>query len=97
MRKMPVSVWVVSSVLAGLRFLAFWEINSSVRRDVAQWQLSYIPLMLADLPISVGYLFCRVPFPIGEAVIGPMWWFALPIVVWRLRVMWHTRRRKNDA
>jgi len=97
MRKVPANVWIVAGILAGVRFVAFWAIDANVSRDVAQWQLSYIPLLLADLPISAGYMLCRVPFPIGEAIVGPIWWFTLPIVIWGVRRVWHTRQRNNGA
>jgi len=46
----------------------------------AQWQLAYIPILIADLPITL--LYWKLPFPIGEAFIGPLWWFILPRIIW---------------
>jgi hypothetical protein len=97
MRKLPFSILVAAVVAAALRLLAFWFIDSNVRHDAAQWQLSYIPLFLADLPISAGYLFLRVPYPYAEAVIGPVWWFALPIVVWKCSSLMRKKTARNDA
>jgi hypothetical protein len=48
----------------------------------AQWQLSYLPLWVVDLPIS--FLYHWIEFPSAEGLLGPIWWFFLPIIVWRL-------------
>jgi hypothetical protein len=94
MRKLPSSVLVSAGVLAALRELAFWVIHLNVREDIAQWQFYYIPLQLADFPISVVYMLLRVPFPFADAVIGPIWWFFLPLIAWRLAQLWTNRKRK---
>jgi len=57
----------------------------------AQWQLNYIPIWLVDLPWSAIYFFL-LPFPIGEYVIGPIWWALLPLLVWR-GLQWRAARR----
>jgi hypothetical protein len=59
----------------------------------AQWQLNYIPIWLIDLPWS-GIYFWLLPFPIGEFILGPIWWGSLPWLLWRWR---HRRRRKAAA
>jgi hypothetical protein len=46
----------------------------------AQWQLGYIPLWIIDLPVTILYF--KLPIPIGEAVIGPIWWACLPQLAW---------------
>ena len=46
----------------------------------AQWQLGYIPLWILDFPITLIYW--KLPLPIGEAFIGPAWWFLLPQLLW---------------
>jgi hypothetical protein len=48
----------------------------------AQWQLSYAPLWIADFPITLLYWW--LPIPVGEALIGPVWWFFLPQLALRL-------------
>jgi hypothetical protein len=97
MLKIPSRVLFVSVVLGALRLLAFWFINSSVRHDAAQWQLAYVPLFLADLPVSAGYIFLRIPYPYAEAIIGPFWWFMLPITVWKVRSLMRKKPIRNDA
>jgi hypothetical protein len=79
----PRSVWYWSVALCGTRLLAFWIINANLSHD-AQWQLSYFPLWDADFPVSVAYFTGQLPIPIAEAVIGPIWWFLLPMLVWSL-------------
>jgi hypothetical protein len=59
----------------------------SVPTDQAQWQLALLPLNLADFPITFIYWFI-VPAPFGEMVIGPIWWFALPILIWNAANKW---------
>jgi len=46
----------------------------------AQWQLDLIPLNIADFPITMLYWW--LPAPIGEAFIGPVWWYFLPKLIW---------------
>jgi hypothetical protein len=56
----------------------------------AQWQLVYWPLWLLDFPIS--FLYFPLPIPFGEGIVGPIWWFLLPLIVWSI-----LRRRKNGS
>src|ERR1039457_2942776 len=83
----PRKVWILSATLASVRFLAFLGIYANQSHD-AQWQLSYFPLWVVDFPISVAYFVCPVPF--AEAVIGPIWWFFVPMIIW-----WLFRSRKS--
>jgi len=80
--------WVdtAGKVLCGLRFSAFLivQISSPARGD-AQWQLVYMYLWVADLPITLLYWW--LPTPIGEAIVGPAWWYVMPRVIW-----WITRK-----
>lgn len=87
---MPRKVLIWSAGLAVARWFAYYFIQANLSHD-AQWQLTYIPLWIADLPISVVYFVLRLPIPLPEAVIGPIWWFFVPIIVWRLFA-----RRKSD-
>lgn len=72
------NVFIVALGLAVLRFAAFLFIFLNNRSDVAQWQLAYLPLRAADLPVSLAYRW--IPVPWAEAVIGPTWWFCLPLI-----------------
>jgi hypothetical protein len=85
----PRVVWYWSIALSGLRVAAFWIIYANQSHD-AQWQLSYIPLWIADFPISLSYGF--LPIPDTEAIIGPIWWFLLPLLVW-----WLFRGRRQTS
>jgi hypothetical protein len=66
-------------------YLAFYTTD-------AQWQLNLIPLWIADLPITVIYWW--LPVPIGEAFIGPVWWFFLPQLIWW--AIYGRRMKKNN-
>ena len=88
----PRSIWSLSVACAIARGLAFFYIRSHQSHD-AQWQLDYIPLWVADLPITLLYF--PMPYFIGEAIIGPIWWFFLPVGVWWLFV--GRRRRASNT
>lgn len=79
----PRKILLWSIALAAVRLFAFYVIHAGQSHD-AQWQLSYLPLWIADLPVSLGYFAYQLPIPLAEAVIGPLWWFFVPIIVWRL-------------
>jgi hypothetical protein len=70
-----------STVLAALRFSLYAIIYFNQSHD-AQWQLSYLPLWIVDLPISVLYF--KFPIPLAEGIVGPSWWFFLPLIAWRV-------------
>lgn len=77
--------WAAGAVLGSCRLLAY-VLLAAPPLD-AQWQLGFIPLWLVDLPWSLIY-FWVLPFPIGELILGPIWWAALPYLLWR----WWSRR-----
>jgi len=83
------NVFIVAFGLAVIRLAAFFFIFLNNRTDVAQWQLAYVPLWIADLPVSLTYRWLPVPW--AEAIIGPIWWFCLPVIVARL-----FRRRRTQ-
>lgn len=80
-------VFIVALCLAGARLAAFFAIFLNQSHD-AQWQLLYYPLWIADLPISLLYYFAKAPIPWAEGIIGPLWWFCLPIIISRLFRRW---------
>lgn len=59
-------------------FLALFAVQSTD----AQWQLVYLPLWVLDFPVSLGYFYLRLPIPWVEAIVGPIWWFILPLLAW---------------
>lgn len=67
-----------------LRVLAFVVVRATAGSD-AQWQLAYLPLWIIDFPISAVYFIAPLPIPTAEAIIGPIWWFFLPISIWAFR------------
>lgn len=83
------NVLILSLGLAAVRLAAFFFIFLNQSHD-AQWQLSYLPLWIADLPIS--FLYFILPIPWAEAIIGPLWWFGLPMIISRL-----LRRRRPQS
>lgn len=74
-------VFVVAFTLAAARLAAFLVTFLNQSRD-AQWQLSYCPLWVADFPISLTYFV--LPIHWAEGILGPIWWFCLPVGVARL-------------
>ena len=87
---MPRKIWLWGATLASIRLLAFIALYATQSTD-AQWQLSYLPLWIADLPISAVYFLCPIPF--AEAFIGPIWWFLVPIIIWRFARRWRTQKK----
>jgi len=76
------------SVWLGLgRFFCFLFIYGCATG--AQWQLGYIPIYLVDMPVTL--LYWKLPWPIGEAIIGPLWWCCLPQIVWWIYYKLHKR------
>jgi hypothetical protein len=67
----------IGAVFAIIRFVAFAMFFSRQSVD-AQWQLIYLPLWAADFPLSLLYRF--LPFPLPEAILGPLWWFCIGFV-----------------
>jgi hypothetical protein len=76
---LPPKLKIASAVFAALRFAAVMIVVAHQSHD-AQWQLSYILFWIADFPISLMYHFLPAPWP--EVILGPIWWFVLPIVFW---------------
>lgn len=88
----PRGVWQFSAALAVGRFLVFLVVYMNQPTD-ALWQFAYAPLWIADFPLSVLYIALRAPIPIAEAVVGPIWWFCMPLVIGR----WLERRRATTG
>ena len=80
---------LIAFTLAGIRFFVFKLIYSHLSRD-AMWQFEYLPLGVLDFPVSIVYF--ALPIPFGEEFLGPIWWFAFPILVWR-----HCQKRKRTS
>ena len=78
-RKRPKWVNNLSIGLGIMRLACYLFFFQPLTTD-AQWQLDLIPLNIADFPITMLYWW--LPAPIGEAFIGPVWWFFMPRFVW---------------
>ena len=85
-------IWGAS--LAAIRIVAFLSIYIHQSTD-AQWQLAYIPLWIIDFPISITYVL--LPCPFAEAVVGPIWWFGLALLVGRFLQRRKTKRQAKQA
>ena len=81
-------LFIFSLGLAAARLAAFGFIFLNQSHD-AQWRLDYFPLWIVDFPISLLYFILMLPTPWAEAIAGPLWWFALPVMMARL-----VRRRR---
>lgn len=84
----PGRIWMWSVGLAAARLVAFLWMHAGLSRD-AQWQMAYWPLWIVDFPVSLIYLF--LPAPTAEAVVGPIWWFLLPLLISVGRRKWTGR------
>jgi hypothetical protein len=85
-------VLLVCGCLSALRvalFLAIWIHNNT---SEAQWQLAYLPLLAIDFPISLVYT--ALPIPVPEGLIGPVWWFLMPLGIWWL--IWGRRKAREQ-
>ena len=91
----PRRVWIVCGTLSAVRIALFLVIYLSGNTYSAQWQLAYVPFLFIDLPASIIYLTAGWPVPVPEAIVGPLWWFFMPLGVWWL--VWGRRKRKGTA
>ncbi len=80
---MPNIIFKWSVSLATIRLSLFFYIYFNQSTD-AQWQLDYFPLWIIDFPISIIYFVASVPIPLAEGIIGPIWWFFLPLIFWKV-------------
>jgi hypothetical protein len=71
-------ILTIGAALALIRLVAFAVLASRQTFD-AQWQLNYLPLWVADFPLSLVYHF--LPFPLPEAIIGPLWWLCVGLAI----------------
>jgi hypothetical protein len=74
----PRRVWKFAAILASIRLLLFLAVFSLQSED-AHWQLVYVPFLVIDFPLSLIYSWFPVPW--AEAILGPIWWFILPLVL----------------
>lgn len=80
----PKRIWILAVLLSCIRIVAFLGVWLNLRTDEAQWQLAYLPFLVFDFPASIIYFQSWAPIPLAEAIVGPIWWFALPIGIWWL-------------
>jgi hypothetical protein len=80
--KVPRRVLAICGFLCALRcalFLFVWLQNDTSQ---AQWQLAYLLFLPVDFPVSV--LYRHLPVPVPEGLVGPIWWFLMPLGIWWL-------------
>lgn len=80
--KIPRRVLLASRWLA-LGRLTFTLLLILSGHPQAGLELGYKAALISDFPASLLY-FGPASGPILAAVVGPIWWFVLPIVVWWL-------------
>jgi hypothetical protein len=90
--KVPTQVWVFSRFffLARLTFVGFLVLSGHPQAGL---ELGYKPALVADFPVSLLYLIAPKAGPYVAAIVGPIWWFFLPIVGWWL--IWGRSNRPN--
>ena len=91
---LPPKLRIASAGFAALRFVAVMIVVANQSHD-AQWQLSYIPFWIADFPVSLTYHFLPAPWP--EVIVGPVWWFFLPILLWGIYNALRSRLARTGA
>jgi hypothetical protein len=91
LRLIPSRVWALSRRLFFCR-LAYVGLLVLSGHPQAALQLGYKPALLADFPISLLYLVGPTSGSTLAAIVGPIWWFFLPIVCW---LIWG--RRDNSG
>jgi hypothetical protein len=81
--KIPAQVWIF-----GRRFLlvriAFVGLLVLSGHPKAGLELGYKPALVADFPVSLLYLIAPKAGPYLAAIVGPIWWFFLPVAGWWL-------------
>jgi hypothetical protein len=87
----PKRVLLLCGAFAAVRLAGFFAIYMTQSHD-AQWQLSYLPLWISDFPVSLIYFWAALPIPAAEGIIGPIWWFFLPLGIWWTWRRWQSRR-----
>ena len=85
----PLRIWLLCFIFAAARAAAFFLIFLNQSSD-ALWQFEYLPLWIADFPLSLLYFAFELPIPTAEGIIGPIWWFLLPLAIW-----WVLKLRRN--
>jgi hypothetical protein len=90
--KIPPRVWVLGRrfFFARLIFVGFLVLSGHPQ---AALELGYKPALVADFPVSLVYLVAPIPGPTLAAIVGPIWWFFLPIVGWWL--IWGRRDKSS--
>lgn len=89
----PRRVWVICTALSTARIVTFLFVYFSDGGTAsAQWQLAFLPFLAIDFPASALYELRFMPIPLTEAIVGPIWWFLMPLGVWWLVVGRRSKR-----
>jgi hypothetical protein len=90
--KIPAQVWISSRrcFLARLIFVGVLVLSGHPQAGL---ELGYKPALVADFPVSLLYLIAPKAGPYVAAIVGPIWWFFVPIAGWWL--IWG-RSNKSD-
>ena len=85
-------VWRLSLIafIVRLAFVCFLVLSGHPK---AALELGYTPALVADFPISLLYPHGPMSGPTLAAIVGPIRWFLLPILVWRL--IWGRREKPS--
>jgi hypothetical protein len=89
--KIPARVWTLSRSLFYCR-LAFVGLLVLSGHPEAALQWGFKPALVADFPVSLLYLVSPISGPTIDAIVGPIWWFFLPIVCW---LIWGRRDKSG--
>ena len=90
--KVPTQVRTFSLcfLLVRLTFVGFLVLSGHPQAGL---ELGYKPALVADFPVSLLYLIAPNTGAYVAAIVGPIWWFFLPIVGWWL--IWGRSNKSN--
>jgi hypothetical protein len=88
--RIPRYVWAWCAVLCAARlwFVLFFVLSG---HPEAALRLAHVPSEIIDFPASLVYFLVPQHASLLESVVGPIWWFLMPLGVWWL--IWGRRRK----
>jgi len=87
-------VWACSRwfFLARLGLVGLLALSGHPRAGL---ELGYKAATVTDFPVSLLYPFSSKAGPVLADIVGPMWWFYLPIAGWWRTSGWRSKSRRG--
>ena len=88
--RIPHYVWARCAALCAARllFVLFFVLSG---HPEAALRLAQGPSEIIDFPASIVYLVVPLHASLLQSIVGPIWWFFMPLGVWWL--IWGRRRK----